>query len=270
MELIVVGCSGSVPGPNSPASCYLVRAPHQDRIFTLALDCGPGSFGPLMSICDPREIDAFGLSHLHPDHCLDLCAFYVASRYSPTAPWPVKAVYGPAGTQSRISNAYEVSVALDPTDGIGAQFDFHDWLPRTRIGPFEVETVRVRHPVEAYAIKVTDTNPGGGSLVYSGDTGPGSRLDALAKDADLLLIEASFLEGPNQPVDLHLTGREAAEVGAAAHVGIVVLTHIPPWHDPQQVLAEATPHFAGPVQLAVPGGRWTIRPTESTRTREGK
>lgn len=259
MELIVIGCSGSVPGPNSPASCYLVRAPHEGRIFSLVLDCGPGSFGPLMAVCDPREVDTVALSHLHPDHCLDLCAFYVASRYSPTAPWPVKAVFGPTGTQSRISNAYEVLAEFDPEDGVGRQFHFADWLPAQRIGPFEVETVRVRHPVEAYAIKITDTNPGGGTLVYSGDTGPGSALAPLAVGADLLLVEASFLEGPDLPADLHLTGREAAEIGAAAGVGIVVLTHIPPWHDPQQVLAEATPHFAGPVQLAVPGGRWTIQ-----------
>ena len=60
--------------------------------------------------------------------------------------------------------------------------------------------------------------------------------------------------GPDNPRGLHLTGRQAAEAGAAAGVGTVLLTHIPPWHDPDQVLAEATPHFDGPVSLAVTGG----------------
>ena len=33
-----------------------------------------------------------------------------------------------------------------------------------------------------------------------------------------------------------------------------MLTHIPPWHDPDLVLAQARPHFDGPVELARPGG----------------
>jgi hypothetical protein len=36
------------------------------------------------------------------------------------------------------------------------------------------------------------------------------------------------------------------------------LTHIPPWHNVEQVLSEAVPHFDGPVVLAQAGGRWTI------------
>ena len=61
------------------------------------------------------------------------------------------------------------------------------------------------------------------------------------------------MEAPDNPPGLHLTGRQAAEAGAAAGSAPCVLTHIPPWHDPDQVLAEATPHFAGPVSLAVTG-----------------
>ena len=41
-------------------------------------------------------------------------------------------------------------------------------------------------------------------------------------------------------------------------LGAVLLTHIPPWHDPDEVLTEATPHFDGPVSLAVTGGVWHI------------
>jgi ribonuclease BN (tRNA processing enzyme) len=37
-----------------------------------------------------------------------------------------------------------------------------------------------------------------------------------------------------------------------------VITHIPPWYEPDRVLAEATPHFDGPVSLAKPGAVWDI------------
>ena len=83
MKLTVVGCSGSISGPDSPASSYLVQAPYDNRTFSLLLDFGPGAMGALYRYLDPREIDAIGLSHLHADHCLDLCGYHVAACYSP-------------------------------------------------------------------------------------------------------------------------------------------------------------------------------------------
>ena len=133
MELTVVGCSGSVPGPESPASSYLVRAPHEGRTFSLLLDLGPGAFGHLHRYLDPAELDAVALSHLHPDHCLDVCALYVAARYSATAPWPRIPLYGPTGTRARIVRAYEVAAPgggpAEPQPTIGAHFVHHDWTP---------------------------------------------------------------------------------------------------------------------------------------------
>ena len=259
MELIVVGCSGSVSGPESPASAYLVQTTAAGETYSLLLDCGPGAFGALYNYLDPRRIDAIGLSHLHPDHCVDLCGYYVAARYSSTAPWPGQVLFGPAGTASRLARAYSAEESGGDADpGIAEHFAYRDWQPVQSAGPLILRTIRVSHPVEAYAIRVDDTGPGGGSLVYSGDTGPTEALVDLARGADLLLIESAFLDRPDNPPNLHLSGREAAQIGAAAGVGAVLLTHIPPWYDRDEVLAEATGHFPGPVSLAAPGGRWTI------------
>ena len=262
MRLTVVGSSGSIPGPESPASSYLVQAPFQGRTFTLVVDLGPGSLGALYRYLEPREVDAFALSHLHPDHCLDLCAYYVLARYSPTAPWPRQPVYGPRGAAERLSRAYDVPLLeaedTDPGPTLAGHFDFHDWQATQQIGPFTVTTVPVDHPVETYAIRITHNVPGGGSLVYSGDTGPCDALGELSQGADLLLVESSFVEQPGNPPGLHMTGKQAAEVGTRAGVGAVVLTHIPPWHDRDAVLAEALPHFGGPLSLAVTGATWEI------------
>ncbi|HEY5821913.1 MAG TPA: MBL fold metallo-hydrolase [Propionibacteriaceae bacterium] len=262
MKLTVVGCSGSVSGPESPASSYLVQAPYEGRVFSLVLDLGPGALGALYRYLDPRDIDAFALSHLHPDHCLDLCAAYVAGRYSPSAPWPRRPVHGPTGTAQRMGRAYDVARFDGGTSeagpSIAEHFDYRDWQPVQQIGPFTVQTARVDHPVEAYAIRVEEQVPHGGTLVFSGDTGPCPALVELAAGVDLLLVEAAFLDRPGNPTGVHLNGREAAQAGAAAGVGSIVLTHIPPWHDPDQVLAQAMPHFDGPVALAVSGASWTI------------
>jgi ribonuclease BN (tRNA processing enzyme) len=262
MRLTVVGCSGSIPGPESPASCYLVQAPFEGGTFSLIVDLGPGALGALFRYIDPGLIDAFALSHLHPDHCLDLCAYYILARYSPTAPWPGQPVYGPPGAAERLSRAYDVpkhdGAAEEAEPTLATHFRFSDWRATQQIGPFSVSTVRVDHPVEAYAIRIAHDVPGGGILVYSGDTGPTDALVELAQGADLLLVESSLLERPGNPRGLHLTGRQAAEVGARAGVSAVVLTHIPPWNDRDEVLAEALPHFSGPLSLAVSGASWEI------------
>ncbi|WP_152361377.1 MBL fold metallo-hydrolase [Microlunatus speluncae] len=263
MKLTIVGCSGSGSGPDSPASSYLVQADHQGRTFSLLLDLGPGSFGGLFRYLDPADLDAVLFSHLHPDHCLDLCALYVGASYSATAPWRPATVFGPAGTAERMVRAYDVAAPpgvepAEPARGIADFFDYRTWQPSQPIGPFEVTVTRVAHPVEAYAIRLTERTETEPSLVFSGDTGPSESLTELARGADLLLIESSFLDVPGNPAGLHLSGREAAETGAAAGVGAIVLTHIPPWHDPERVLAEATPHFAGSIELARSGACWTI------------
>jgi ribonuclease BN (tRNA processing enzyme) len=259
MKLTIVGCSGSLSGPDSAASSYLLQAPYQDRIFSLLIDCGPGAMGALYRYLDPREVDAIALSHLHADHCLDLCGYYVAARYSPSAPWPRRPVYAPANAASRITRAYDVPHSTGeagPT--IAEHFEWRTWQSDQRIGPFTVRTVRVEHPVDAYAIRVQEDFPDGAAMVYSGDTGPSDALVQLANGVNLLLVESAFLDDPDNPPGMHLSGGQAAAIGQAAGVGSIVLTHIPPWYEPDRVLAEATPHFDGPVSLAKPGATWDI------------
>ncbi|MGH3336637.1 MAG: MBL fold metallo-hydrolase, partial [Nocardioides sp.] len=77
-------------------------------------------------------------------------------------------------------------------------------------------------------------------------------------DADLLLAEAAFVESAGNPTDLHLTGRDAAEHATRARVRRLLLTHIPPWHDAAEVLADARPGFDGPLELARAGATYEL------------
>jgi ribonuclease BN (tRNA processing enzyme) len=240
MRLTVVGCSGSIPSPRSPASCYLLEA----EGFRLVVDLGSGALGPLQGYVAAHQVDAVALSHLHADHYIDMCSLWVARNWSSEGTLPRLPVYGPADAARR------VSLANDDPDVSGV-YDFITLAPgRREIGPFTVTVAHVAHPVETFAYRF---EYGGRALVYSGDTGPCPALTELARSADVLLCEAGFPELPDLPPDLHLCGSQAGQHAAAAGAGRLVLTHLNPGEDPAQNLAGAQGAFPGPVALAAPG-----------------
>jgi ribonuclease BN (tRNA processing enzyme) len=228
VRLTVVGCSGSVPSPEAASSCYLVE--HDG--FRVLLDLGHGAFGALQRYLDPGLVDAVLITHLHPDHCADLDALPVWRKHGPGDDTRPLVVLAPAG----------LSAATAP------------WQTRQEVGPFSVTTARVAHPVETYALRL---EAGGRALTYSGDTGPCAALVELARGSDVLLAEASLVDpppdGPANPVDLHLTGREAGQAAAAAGVRQLVVTHVPPWASRERASADAAAAYAGPIVAAVPG-----------------
>jgi ribonuclease BN (tRNA processing enzyme) len=254
MRLTVVGCSGSYPGPDSPASCYLVQAEHEGRTWSILLDLGNGALGALHRYVDPLAVDAVFLSHLHADHCIDMTSYYVLRKYHPSGEQPPLAVWGPRRTSRRLARAYD----LPKKPGMREEFRFHRHRPDAdpvRVGPFEVQPVDVDHPVEAYGFRI---RCGDRLLAYSGDTGPCAGLDTIAAGADLLLAEASFVSTADNPPSLHLTGAEVGEAATRAGAARVVLTHVPPWHDPADALAEARTTYDGPVELAAAGATYDL------------
>jgi ribonuclease BN (tRNA processing enzyme) len=252
VRLTVIGASGSYPGPDSPASCYLLEADHEGRTFRMLLDMGSGALGVLHRFIDPVSVEAVLVSHLHADHCLDLCGFYVLRKYHPTGAQPRIPVWGPVDTDRRMAKAYD----LDEDPGMNEEFDFTLYPDEAfTVGPFTVTARRVAHPVTAYGLRITAD---GRTLAYSGDTGTCDALVDTARDADFFLCEASFLEGCDNPPDLHLTGAEAGMMATKAGARRLVLTHVPPWHDSAIMLAEASETFDGPLELAVPGVTYQI------------
>ncbi len=253
MRLTVLGCSGSVPGPDSPASGYLLRG---DGV-ALALDLGNGTLGALQRVLDPFELDALLLSHLHPDHCADVPSLVVYRRYHPAPPHRRRLpLHAPTEAPTRLAAASAPSAAELATTDLFDVFDFRPLGVRTvHIGEFEIDAAGVEHPCESYALRIRH---GGRCLVYTGDTGPCDRLAGFAAGADLLLAEASWTHGADKPAGLHLSGRQAGELAAAADVGRLLLTHVPPWTDPQQVLAEARSVHHGPVELARAGADYEV------------
>lgn len=261
MRVTVIGCSGSLPGPGSAASCYLVEADGPDgaqgrRTWRVALDLGNGALGPLQAHVDPMTLDAVLLSHLHADHCLDLCGLYVMLRHSPVGPRPRRRVpvWGPRGTAARMARAYD----LPPVPGMGQELDFAEWSDAEPvvIGPFTITPSRVSHPVEAYGLRVEAE---GQVLAYTGDTDTCEALKPLCRNASLVLADAAFVDGRDHIEGIHLSGRRAAEaVVDAGGVQRLVLTHQPPWNDTDLVCAQAREVWDGPLDVAAPGAVYDL------------
>ena len=253
MKLTVIGCSGSFPGPTSPASCYLLEAPFEGRTYRILLDLGSGSFGALQRHIDPRDIDAILLSHLHADHCFDMSGLFVVSKYHPDGTYPAIPVLAPAGAGRFLATAY----GSDDGEAMTEQFDFQPWADgaTTMLGPFTITAALVDHPVEAYGVRVSCA---GGVLAYSGDTGPTEALVELASGADLFLCEASFLESRSNPPHLHLTGAEAGDIATRAGVGRLLVTHIPAWTARADVEADVLTTWGGSFDLVTADATYEV------------
>jgi ribonuclease BN (tRNA processing enzyme) len=252
VRIRVVGCSGIVPGPSSSGSCYLVEATDSSgRPWRILIDLGAGALGPLQRWCDPREVDALAISHLHSDHAADLAALHAYLSYHPDGTAGPIPVFGPTGTSSRVEQ-FRGSTEPSPV------LDIRAWQAgaEVTVGPFVIRAEAVEHGLPAYALRVSgprEDGEGRATLAYSGDTDDCPGLDRAASDADAFLCEASFLDSHRAPRGLHLSAHRAGAIAARSGAGRLILTHIPPWTDPAVALAEAEASYPGPIDLAHPG-----------------
>ena len=255
MDVTVVGCSGSFAGPDSPASCYLVRAEHDGRLWNVLLDLGNGALGPLQRHVVPYDVDAVLLSHLHVDHCIDMCSLYVMMRYVPGGPGrTTMPVWGPKGTGEQLANAYGGGEA----ESLLAVYDLHDLHDRetVSVGPFTITPVRVNHPVETYGFRLEAE---GRTLAYTGDTDTCDALTDLMTGADLVLADAAFIDGRDSVRGIHLSGSRAAQAAVrAGGVQRLMLTHIPAWNDPELCRTQAARVWPGQVELAEPDKTYAV------------
>ena len=255
MRLTVVGCAAAwsrVPGRAS--SSYLVEldAPGDPTAPAILLDIGQGSFAALSGYRDPATLGGVLISHVHPDHCIDLVPLRLYLRYG-CEPARTVTLRGPAELRQRF-------------DGLTNEPDFLCDLPVDPLAPgamslagFHVSVAPVLHVGESFAFRVApagDSSAAG--LVYSGDCGRADDLLALLRPGDTLLVEASHGAGPIIEGLAHLNAAEAVRVATAGGAARLVLTHLFDDVDPRAALELARSSFAGETVLAEPGLRLTI------------
>jgi ribonuclease Z len=281
LSVFFAGTAGSVPTARRGLPAILLRAGGSRILF----DCGEGTQQQLLRSTGLTDLDAVFLTHFHLDHWLGLIGmvktFDLRDRDRRLA------IYGPPGLTALWTGlkpivgkvAYPLDVLeLDPHDEV----DFGDFT----ITPFAVDHRSTAYgyafaepdrPGRFDAEKATQlgVTPGpdfgrlqngetvggvapeqvvgearrGRKIVLSGDTRPCQAVEVYGKHADVLIHEATFMEEEKARARMtgHSTARQAAEVAAAAEVGLLALTHLSTRYFPRDIRDEAREHFSNTV-----------------------
>jgi ribonuclease Z len=221
-------------------AAYLLRNGEQ----SLLLDLGQGSFPALAHEIEPSSLSAVFISHLNPDHFIDLVPLRHYLRYEFDPPRRVR-VHAPAGLAGRID-------ALHADPGFtGEVLDVHDLAPGSvAIGATQIEAIRVTHTEDSFAFRVSS---GASGLVYSGDCGRWQDLIPIVRPGDTLLVEVSFGTQPVPAGAFHLNASAVVELLRATNPGRVLLTHMQMGFDRESTIRAVASEFDGPVELVDPG-----------------
>ena len=241
MRLTVLGGCGAYPEAGQACSGYLVE--HDG--FRLLVDLGYAVVPQLLGHLTAADVDAVFISHGHPDHCADLNPLLRARVLGGETlpPLPVYALPG----------ALDAVLALDRPGTLAGSFTLCEITAGRRlgIGPFDAQTCLLPHWVPNVGVRLA---AGRAALVYTGDSGPDPGITTLARDADLLLAEATYPGSvPPDSQGFLSSASEAARQAAQAGVAHLALTHLWPGasRDAARTAAEAA--YPGPVSIAAPG-----------------
>jgi ribonuclease BN (tRNA processing enzyme) len=264
VKLTVLGKSPSWQDAGGACSGYLIT----DEDFALLLDCGNGVFSKLRQHRDYVDIDAVAISHLHADHFLDLVPFSYALTYAPRQqPVPVAGYPGTANParprliapRGATETFRRVVGAWGNEDLIENAFELCEYEPNATVeaGPLRLHFHEVPHFTETFAVDISSRN-GGGRLTYGADCRPGDELVDIARETDLLIVEATLPRPERTGVRGHLTPAEAGEHARRAAAKRVLITHISDELDHDWAREQASTAFGSEVEVAREGAVYEV------------
>jgi ribonuclease BN (tRNA processing enzyme) len=227
IRIHILGAGGATPLPGHAPAAYHVNLDG----LPILMDPGPGALVRAVAAgLAPRGIDDVGhvlLTHLHPDHSLDLVALLFAAHSPlPTRRDPL-VVWGPPGLVRHLDQLRGIwGRSLEPRSRPLEATELAAGESRTLPGGGAIEPFLVDHPQDrladaCFGYRFTDRE--GRVAVFSGDTGPCAGLTAAARGVDLLVVECSTTDELATPG--HMTVGQVAELCRETRPHRVVLTH---------------------------------------------
>ena len=233
-KVTVLGCSGSYANRGGACTGFLV----QSADTNVWLDAGPGTLANLQRHIEISQLTAIVLTHEHADHWLEIPVLYSAVRhYVMCERIPVY------GTQGTLELAKNMCPALDEAFAWNI---IADGSTQT-IGDQHWKWSRTDHYVETMASRV---DIGDSSFVFTADTGPNWDITKLGENVSLTISESTFLASREEEGILHLSARQAGELGSKINADHLVLSHLAPGEEESQHLEQASQIFSGRITVA--------------------
>lgn len=263
LVLTFLGTGAAIPSKYRNVTGILLDLPSKNA--ALMMDCGEGSLGQLRRRLGIegtndllRRLSFVWISHIHADHHVGLptllaartrllgrscaplvvigprplrrsllsCASLEPMRFrfidcSCTA----KASEGNSNGTKEENSAMPGTMKETSLEELEIQQVLSDLRKQTGLG--RLESIRVIHCAQSFGLVLESDTEHPWKIVYSGDTRPCPALVDAAKDATLLVHEATFDDGMQEEAEAkkHCTTREAVESGASSGAYRTILTH---------------------------------------------
>jgi ribonuclease Z len=245
------GTSGAIP---SPARDNTALAFYSSEEVVL-VDCSGSPYQKILKAgLDPMRVSSLIVTHRHVDHLYGIPS--LAHNMGLAGRRTTLHVYALAETMKVLRGFMEL---FPLEEQMPYRIDLHE-VPAEeghevlRAKGFRVLSTPVTHGAPNIALRVQFDSPGErGTVVYSSDTSPCASLLALARGADILIHEATFLhsEAGRAAADGHTTGYQAGEVAKQAGVKRLFLCHFSAdlHGGVDELRREAVQSYGGPVEL---------------------
>ncbi len=249
MRLTVIGSGTIAPQPRRRPPAYLLRS----ESTSVLLDMGPGTLHQLATMSvQPWDIDAVLLSHLHLDHAIDtLHLLAQRSIASHRERREGLRILGPAGFGAELK-AWVRAVNPGILDENGDVVWEEMGVGATELGPWTVHAVPVNHRnsgasgAVGYHIECDD-----GVLSYSGDSSLCHGLTRLLDHRGCMLCECTSPD--RDPQMGHLTPAQVRRLATRNPPQLLLLTHVGPLFDRNELPGEAFAGYPGRVDVATDG-----------------
>ncbi len=243
-EVTILGSGSCVPTLKRGSPGLVLRI-CDDLVL---MDGGTGTLRSLLGAgLDYRDLTHLLYSHIHPDHTADLIPLLLATRYTPDFTRTCDlAIWGPSGFRDffdRLTAVYPFSL-----EGETYRVDVAEvgrTLHRQEGWEFRAQLLRHTVPDVGYRVEVPALDR---TLVYTGDTEACPELAALARNADLLISECSFPDDGR--MEGHLTPTQIGRIAEEAGVKHLLLTHLYPVCDREDILSSVRKVYSGRVEKA--------------------
>jgi ribonuclease Z len=269
-KVVLLGSGNPNPNPER-SGCSLAIVVND---VPYIVDFGPGLIRQAASVSprygggieglDVKKIKRAFLTHLHSDHTTGypdlILTPWVMGRNEPLE------VYGPEGVNSMTDNileAYKEDIryrlyGMEPANNQGWRVNSHEIVKEGVVyadSNVKVEAFPVQHGSwpNAWGFRFTTKDK---VIVVSGDCAPSEKLEAYAKNADILLHEVYSkvkweTKTPfwkNYHTKNHTSSLELAKIAKATKPKLVVLYHVLSWgQTDEQLLSEIREHYTGEV-----------------------